>query len=123
MLPCQAHFDRCPLPISDYVTDTRSVLDQAVRVMNAMLDIAAGFGLLETTLGLLRLHQMVVQVGACSRLRSRLCVYVCVWVMLGGVKMNFRVLAGGVVGWVCALSRSEWSGWNEVQGRPSAWEG
>ncbi|CAM9807850.1 unnamed protein product, partial [Scytosiphon promiscuus] len=57
----QAHFDRCPLPISDYVTDTRSVLDQAVRVMNAMLDIAAGFGLLETTLGLLHLHQMVVQ--------------------------------------------------------------
>ncbi|CAM9857808.1 unnamed protein product, partial [Ectocarpus sp. 13 AM-2016] len=46
---------------SDYVTDTRSVLDQAVRVINAMLDIAAGFGLLETTLGLLRLHQMVVQ--------------------------------------------------------------
>lgn len=38
------------------------MLDQAVRVMNAMLDIAAGFGLLETTLGLLRLHQMVVQV-------------------------------------------------------------
>ncbi|CAM9493706.1 unnamed protein product [Ectocarpus sp. 12 AP-2014] len=57
----QAHFDRCALPISDYVTDTRSVLDQAVRVINAMLDIAAGFGLLETTLGLLRLHQMVVQ--------------------------------------------------------------
>ncbi|CAN0421289.1 unnamed protein product, partial [Hapterophycus canaliculatus] len=43
-------------------TDTRSVLDQTVRVINAMLDIAAGFGLLETTLGLLRLHQMVVQV-------------------------------------------------------------
>lgn len=58
----QAHFDRCPLPISDYVTDTRSVLDQAVRVINAMLDIAAGFGLLETTLALLGLHQMVVQV-------------------------------------------------------------
>lgn len=58
----QAHFDRCALPISDYVTDTRSVLDQAVRVINAMLDIAAGFGLLETTLGLLRLHQMLVQV-------------------------------------------------------------
>ena len=34
-----------------------------MRVINAMLDIAAGFGLLETTLGLLRLHQMLVQVG------------------------------------------------------------
>lgn len=73
----QAHFDRCPLPISDYVTDTRSVLDQAVRVMNAMLDIAAGFGLLETTLGLLRLHQMVVQVSVrlCLRLWRRVCVF------------------------------------------------
>lgn len=50
-----------PLPISDYVTDTRSVLDQAVRILNAMLDIAAGFGLLKTTIGLLSLHQMVVQ--------------------------------------------------------------
>ncbi|CAM9363686.1 unnamed protein product [Sphacelaria rigidula] len=57
----QAHFGRVPLPISDYVTDTRSVLDQAVRVLNAMLDIAAGFGLLDTTIGLLSLHQMVVQ--------------------------------------------------------------
>lgn len=58
----QAHLDRCALPISDYVTDTRSVLDQAVRVLNAMLDIAAGFGLLHTTLRLLILHQMLVQV-------------------------------------------------------------
>lgn len=43
------------------MTDTRSVLDQAVRVLNAMVDIAAGFGLLETTVGLLSLHQMIVQ--------------------------------------------------------------
>lgn len=62
----QAHFERCPLPISDYVTDTRSVLDQAVRVINAMLDVAGGFGLLHTTLGLLRLHQMVIQVHSQS---------------------------------------------------------
>lgn len=66
----QAHFERCPLPISDYMTDTRSVLDQAVRVMNAMLDVAGGFGLLDTTLGLLRLHQMVVQVHSQSGNRS-----------------------------------------------------
>lgn len=68
----QAHFERCTLPISDYVTDTRSVLDQAVRVINAMLDIAAGFGLLETTLGLLRLHQMLVQVSAVASKKSKL---------------------------------------------------
>lgn len=66
----QAHFERCALPISDYVTDTRSVLDQTVRVINAMLDIAAGFGLLETTLGLLKLHQMVVQVCAVVPLKN-----------------------------------------------------
>lgn len=23
----QAHFDRCPLPITDFITDTKSVLD------------------------------------------------------------------------------------------------
>lgn len=27
----QAHFARTPLPMSDYITDTKSVLDQAVR--------------------------------------------------------------------------------------------
>lgn len=58
----QAHFERCPMPISDYVTDTRSILDQAGRVLNAMLEIAAGMGLLGTTLKLLKLYQMVVQV-------------------------------------------------------------
>lgn len=58
----QAHFDRCPLPISDYITDTRSVLDQAARVLNSMLEITAGYGLLGETLGLLKLYQMIVQV-------------------------------------------------------------
>lgn len=31
----QAHFARAPLPMSDYVTDLKSVLDQALRVLQA----------------------------------------------------------------------------------------
>ena len=29
----QAHFTRLPLPSSDYFTDTKSVLDQAIRIL------------------------------------------------------------------------------------------
>jgi activating signal cointegrator complex subunit 3 len=29
----QAHFSELALPISDYITDTKSVLDQAVRIL------------------------------------------------------------------------------------------
>ena len=29
----QAHLSRCPLPSSDYLTDTKSVMDQAIRVL------------------------------------------------------------------------------------------
>ena len=29
----QAHFSRAELPIADYVTDTKSVLDQALRIL------------------------------------------------------------------------------------------
>ena len=29
----QAHFERCPLPITDYITDTKSVLDQSIRIL------------------------------------------------------------------------------------------
>ena len=37
----QCHFSHLPLPVSDYYTDTKSVLDQTLRVANAMIDIAA----------------------------------------------------------------------------------
>ncbi len=36
----QAHFERCPLPITDYITDTKSVLDQSIRVLQGMIDIS-----------------------------------------------------------------------------------
>ena len=35
----QAHFRRLPLPIADYINDTNSVLDQAPRILNAMVNI------------------------------------------------------------------------------------
>ncbi|CAN0114677.1 unnamed protein product, partial [Heterosigma akashiwo] len=37
----QAHFVGAELPIADYVNDTKSVLDQALRVLNGLVDIAA----------------------------------------------------------------------------------
>lgn len=33
----QAHFSHLPLPNSDYLTDTKSVLDQAIRVMQVRI--------------------------------------------------------------------------------------
>jgi len=57
----QAHFARAPLPMSDYVTDTKTVLDNAVRVLQAMVDIAADGGWMPTALGAMRLAQMVTQ--------------------------------------------------------------
>eukprot|EP00056_Hartaetosiga_gracilis_P020004 m.17114 g.17114 ORF g.17114 m.17114 type:complete len:2059 (+) comp8097_c0_seq2:2-6178(+) len=57
----QAHFSRLKLPISDYVTDTKSVLDQCIRVLQAMVDVAADNGYLDTVLNVMQLTQMVVQ--------------------------------------------------------------
>ncbi|CAL8998015.1 unnamed protein product [Prunus brigantina] len=37
----QAHFSEIELPISDYVTDLKSVLDQSMRIIQAM--IVGGF--------------------------------------------------------------------------------
>ncbi|PRP78838.1 activating signal cointegrator 1 complex subunit 3 [Planoprotostelium fungivorum] len=53
----QAHFSRLEnLPISDYVTDTKSVLDQA-----AMVDVAADGGWMNTSLQCMYLLQMIMQ--------------------------------------------------------------
>jgi activating signal cointegrator complex subunit 3 len=57
----QAHFARSPLPMSDYVTDTKSVLDQALRVLQAMVDVAADGGWLFTALNTMHLAQMITQ--------------------------------------------------------------
>ncbi|XP_056674600.1 activating signal cointegrator 1 complex subunit 3 [Monodelphis domestica] len=57
----QAHFSRAMLPCPDYGTDTKTVLDQAIRVCQAMLDVAANQGWLVTALNITSLIQMVVQ--------------------------------------------------------------
>ena len=33
----QCHFSRIPMPMSDYKTDLRSVMDQAIRVLQALV--------------------------------------------------------------------------------------
>ena len=39
----QHHLGRLELPVSDYNTDLRSVLDQAIRIVQAMVDVAGLF--------------------------------------------------------------------------------
>ena len=57
----QAHFGRCPLPISDYHTDQRSAMDNSVRVLQAMVDVAANSGHLYAALKIMNLLQCMVQ--------------------------------------------------------------
>ena len=57
----QAHFSRLQLPCSDYYTDLKSVLDQAIRILQAMIDVSAESGWLGTTLRIQNMLQMVIQ--------------------------------------------------------------
>ena len=57
----QAHFSRVQLPISDYITDTKSVLDQCLRIMQAMLDYCADQGWCKASLAIINLMQMSCQ--------------------------------------------------------------
>uniref|UniRef100_A0A1B6L435 U5 small nuclear ribonucleoprotein 200 kDa helicase n=1 Tax=Graphocephala atropunctata TaxID=36148 RepID=A0A1B6L435_9HEMI len=57
----QAHFSHIQLPCTDYYTDTKSVLDQSIRIIQAMVDVCAEQGWLATTLRLQLLMQMVTQ--------------------------------------------------------------
>ncbi|CAL8248146.1 unnamed protein product [Lota lota] len=57
----QAHFSHATLPCSDYGTDTKTVLDNAIRISQAMLDVAANEGWLVTALSICNLVQMIVQ--------------------------------------------------------------
>ena len=58
----QAHFSQLELPISDYVTDLKSVLDQSIRIIQAMIDICANSGWLSSSITCMHLLQMVMQV-------------------------------------------------------------
>ncbi|KYM94799.1 Activating signal cointegrator 1 complex subunit 3 [Cyphomyrmex costatus] len=57
----QAHFSRLPLPCTDYITDLKSVLDQAIRIIQAMIDTVAERGWLTSALRIMQLFQMIVQ--------------------------------------------------------------
>ncbi|KAJ3300578.1 activating signal cointegrator 1 complex subunit [Borealophlyctis nickersoniae] len=58
----QAHLSRVrSLPCSDYATDTVSVLDQSIRIIQAMVDITAEQGFLATSLGIMSLMQCIKQ--------------------------------------------------------------
>lgn len=57
----QAHFSRLPLPCVDYITDLKSVLDQAIRIIQAMIDSTAEHGWLASTLLIIQLLQMIIQ--------------------------------------------------------------
>jgi hypothetical protein len=66
----QARLAGAPLPIADYATDTKSVLDQSLRILNAMVDISADEGMARACLSVMRLVQCVVQVFLVSVFRS-----------------------------------------------------
>ncbi|XP_022736597.1 DExH-box ATP-dependent RNA helicase DExH14 isoform X2 [Durio zibethinus] len=57
----QAHFSQLDLPVSDYVTDLKSVLDQSIRIIQAMIDICANSGWLASSIACMHLLQMVMQ--------------------------------------------------------------
>jgi activating signal cointegrator complex subunit 3 len=57
----QAHFSHLPLPNTDFGTDMKSVLDQSIRILQAMVDVVAENGWLATTLRIQMLMQCVMQ--------------------------------------------------------------
>jgi replicative superfamily II helicase len=57
----QAHLGHVDLPIADYATDTISVLDQSIRILQAMIDMCAELGYLTTCLRTMHLLQCIKQ--------------------------------------------------------------
>ncbi|KAJ1661153.1 putative steryl acetyl hydrolase mug81 [Dispira simplex] len=57
----QAYFERLDLPVADYLTDTQSVLDQAVRILQAMVSTTSIYGYLTTTLQMMMVIQCIKQ--------------------------------------------------------------
>lgn len=57
----QAHFSRLQLPCSDYLTDLKSVLDQAIRILQAIIDMVGNQGWLSPALCGVVVLQMIVQ--------------------------------------------------------------
>ncbi|KAI5644855.1 sec63 brl domain-containing protein [Phthorimaea operculella] len=57
----QAHMSRLVLPNTDYLTDTKSVLDQTIRIIQAMIDTSAENGWLAVSLSCQMMMQSIVQ--------------------------------------------------------------
>lgn len=55
----QAHMSRIELPITDYVGDKTSVLDQAIRIIQASIDVLTELGYLSSVLQMMTLLQAV----------------------------------------------------------------
>ncbi|ODA76273.1 hypothetical protein RJ55_08118 [Drechmeria coniospora] len=55
----QAHMSRIDLPITDYVGDQTSVLDQAIRIIQAGIDVLAELGHLSSCLQMMKLMQCI----------------------------------------------------------------
>ena len=55
----QAHFSRVDLPISDYVGDLNSVLDQSIRIIQASIDVLTELGFLPSCTMMMTLLQCV----------------------------------------------------------------
>lgn len=57
----QAYLSRVNLPIADYHQDTVSILDQALRILQAYIDIASELGYYSTVLTMIKVMQCVKQ--------------------------------------------------------------
>ena len=57
----QAHLDRLQLPVSDYVTDTRTVLDNSTRILQAMIEVLAERGWWQSCYAVMRTTQCLMQ--------------------------------------------------------------
>ena len=60
-VPHQLQYCRVRMPVSDYALDQRSVLAQAIRILQAMVDVAASDGFLRTTLRIVGAIQALKQ--------------------------------------------------------------
>lgn len=61
MLLIYAYLSDLELPTREYMVDTKSVLDQALRILQGMLDIVTNSGWLSCSLKMIHLLQMILQ--------------------------------------------------------------
>ncbi len=55
----QAHMSRVELPLSDYIGDSNSILDQSIRIIQASIDTLVEMGYLSSTLQMMTLLQCI----------------------------------------------------------------